>query len=538
MFTYNLLEEKWLPCVMNADNSLRDLSLRGVLLDAQNVREIVGDSPPVTIALHRLLLAILHRALNAPQSANEWNDIWRSKKFSAEKIEKYFNECKHRFDLFDEKFPFYQTKSLENLVQNNAVFLLSFQAKANATLFDHSNSSQANYVEPEKAARILIGIQSFDFGGTKTSENGKESVSPSPLIQSAVCLVRGNNLFETLMLNLHHYSSEDGEPFSFRAAEDLPTWERPEETKAEERLPKGYADLLTWQSRRIYLKAEKSEETGKISVKDAVVMRGYSFPKQFQRNDKETMSGFQKHDVKGYVPTKYEENKSLWRNSFSLFQSVDSLNSRPKTLSWLSDLIGEGFLDKNHDYHLEIYGLNHDLKNIAKLLFWQKESFRLPLAFLTDENLVNNLKTSIDFAEEIGKNLRSSADTLAFHIIPKPANESKESGSKRDWERARIMARNFQAMPFYWSTLELRFQSLLSDLPNDKDAAMRRWFAEVLCVASDAFERTTDSLSGSAQELKAAVEARGLFNAITYKTKQSPEYKNYVPAAKTTGGTR
>ncbi|MGI8848631.1 MAG: type I-E CRISPR-associated protein Cse1/CasA [Pyrinomonadaceae bacterium] len=483
MFSFNLLEEKWIPCVMN-DNALRDLSLREVLLDASSVREIVGDSPPVTIALHRLLLAILHRALNAPQSADEWNNIRESGKFNTHKIEKYLGEWKHRFDLFDEKFPFYQTKSLENYSQNNTVFLLGFQAKANAALFDHSNSSQSNPIEAEKVVRMLLGLQSFDFGGTKTSENGKESVSPSPLIQSAVCLVRGNNLFETLLLNLHHYSSTDGEPFPFKFTEDLPAWERQEEPKAEERLPKGYADLLTWQSRRVYLKAEKSEETGKLFVKDAVVMRGYSFPKQFLRNDKETMSGFEKHDIKGYVPTKYEENKSLWRNSFSLFQSVDGLNSRPKTLNWLSELVYEGFLDKSQNFHLEIYGLNHDLKNIAKLLFWQKESFRLPLAYLTDEKLVSDLKTAIEFAEEIGKHLKSSVNTLAFHIIPKPKNEGKEQASKTDWEKARILARTFQAMPVYWSTLELDFQHLLSNLPTQKEAAMREWFAFVLKTAA------------------------------------------------------
>ena len=65
MFSFNLIEEKWLPCVM-LDNSLKDLSLRDVLTDATKIRELVGDSPPITIALHRLFLAILHRALNAP----------------------------------------------------------------------------------------------------------------------------------------------------------------------------------------------------------------------------------------------------------------------------------------------------------------------------------------------------------------------------------------------------------------------------------------------------------------------------------------
>ena len=81
MFSFNLIEEKWLPCVL-LDNTFKNLSLNDVLTDAASIQELIGDSPPVTIALHRLLLAILHRALNAPQNYEDWNDFWKAKSWN------------------------------------------------------------------------------------------------------------------------------------------------------------------------------------------------------------------------------------------------------------------------------------------------------------------------------------------------------------------------------------------------------------------------------------------------------------------------
>lgn len=513
MFTFNLIDEKWLPCVMT-DQTLGDKSLLEVLLDAQNVREIIGDSPPVTIALHRLLLAILHRALNAPQSVNEWSEIREAGKFDHAKLESYFEQHKPRFNLFDEKYPFYQTASVTSYLKNGEVTTLFFHS--GSTLFEHSTKQKAS-LSAATAARLLIGFQSFDVGGLKTYINiADKSANASPLIQSAVMLVKGENLFETLVLNFHQYSADDEEPFPFDYAKDLPAWERNAETQAGERLPDGYVDLLTWQSRTILLQPEINED-GSTLVRNAVIMKGFQFPKGFLRNDKETMIAFRasKDKTEGFFPVGFSESRALWRNSMSLLQTVDGEKNRPMMLDWLNDLAQDKFLNCADALPIDFYGLAADK---AKLLFWQQESFDLPLAYLNDENLLDSLKTALEFAEEISGNLRAGVKKLA--------------------ETLETNAANFPAMPIYWSTLELRFQSLLSNLPNDKDAAMSGWFAEVLIVANNAFERTADSLSGSARELKAAVEAKGLFDGITYKTKQKPEYKNYVPQTKTTGGTK
>ncbi|HXG84298.1 MAG TPA: type I-E CRISPR-associated protein Cse1/CasA [Pyrinomonadaceae bacterium] len=499
MFTFNLTDEKWLPCVMT-DKTSRDLSLREVLLEAANAKEIIGDSPPVTIALHRLLLAILHRALKAPQTADEWNEIREAGEFDRRKLENYFDTWKARFDLFDEKFPFYQSVSARENVQDGAIIQLYFQGKNNATLFDHSTINAPNSLSPAEAARYLIAFQGFDFGGIKADG----SAQTAPLLQSAIALVKGENLFKTLLFNLHRYDGEQN-PFPFDFSEDLPAWERDEETEAVERLPDGYVDLLTWQARRIFLQPEQTAD-GATIVKNSVIMRGYAMPKTVGRHAKETMTAFRASKTEGFFPVGFSETRALWRNSMSLLQTVAGEKNRPMMLDWLNDLVQAGKLSRADALPVDFYGLAADK---GKLLFWQQESFDLPLAYLNDENLLESLKTALEFAEEISGNLRSAVKKLA--------------------ETLETNAANFPATPIYWSTLELKFQSLLSDLPNDKDAATRRWFAEVLAVANRAFDQTANSLSGSAQELKAAVEARGLFDGITYKTKQKLEYKNFVP---------
>lgn len=507
MFTFNLTDEKWLPCVMT-DKTSRDLSLREILLEAASVKEIVGDSPPVTIALHRLLLAILHRALKSPQTADEWNEIREAGKFDGQKLESYFDEWKERFDLFDEKHPFYQSISAKENVQEGAIIQLYFQGKNNATLFDHSTINAPNSLSPAEAARYLIAFQNFDFGGIKADG----SAQTAPLLQSAIALVKGKNLFETLLFNLHRY--DETKPFPFEFAEDLPAWERDEGTEAVERLPDGYVDLLTWQARRIFLQPEQNAD-GATIVKNSVIMRGYAMPKTVGRHAKETMTAFRASKTEGFFPVGFSETRALWRNSMSLLQTVDGEKYRPMMLDWLNDLAQDKFLNRADALPIDFYGLAADK---AKLLFWQQENFELPLAYLNDENLLESLKNALEFAEEISGNLRSGVKKLA--------------------ETLGTNAANFPAMPIYWSTLELKFQSLLSGLPNDKDAAMCEWFAEVLRTANKAFDDTTNSLSGSAQELKAVVEARGLFNGITYKTKQKPEYKNYVPETKSHGGSK
>ncbi|MFV0387294.1 MAG: type I-E CRISPR-associated protein Cse1/CasA [Pyrinomonadaceae bacterium] len=510
MFSFNLIEEKWLPCIL-VDNTVEELSLKDVLTKAFDIKELIGDSPPITIALHRLLLAVLHRALNAPNSYEDWESFWRAKNWNADgKLENYLNHWKHRFDLFDVERPFYQVSSVKDKIQDGAIIQLYFQGKNNATLFDHSTTSVPNAVTPSEAARLLITFQGFDFGGTKADG----SAQTAPLLQSAISLVCGKNLFETLMLNWHGYDEEDGVPFEFANSEDLPPWERKSETESKERTLDGYVDLLTWQARRILLHPEQSD-TGEIVVKNTVIMKGFQFPKDYERHNKETMMAFQKSKKTGFYSVGFSENKALWRNSLTLFQTVENERYKPKILDWLNQLVDEEVLENSSIFPLDFYGLAADK---GKLLFWQHEKFFLPVKILDNKELLSKIELAIEFAEDISdKVLRFSLKTLADDL---------ETNLK-----------NFPALSVYWARLETRFKKLLVELPNQENQSLEGWFRYTDDLAKNVFKQTANSMSGSAEEQRAIVESENAFYSSRKKLlNNNSEYRELLPKHKTKGG--
>src|SRR5215207_2825487 len=100
MASFNLVDRPWVPCVAR-DGTASELSLRQVLIGAHDLTELYDPSPLVTVALHRLLLAILHRAYQGPDGMEEWREIWQAGRFDLGLIDDYLNQWRHRFDLFD-----------------------------------------------------------------------------------------------------------------------------------------------------------------------------------------------------------------------------------------------------------------------------------------------------------------------------------------------------------------------------------------------------------------------------------------------------
>lgn len=165
MPSFNLIDQPWLPCVTH-DGAGKEVSLRDALLRAHDFRELYDPSPLVTVSLHRLLLAILHRAYQGPEGIEEWSDIWRGGRFDAARLNAYLDQWQHRFDLFDPARPFYQVPFIDGerlspiwrLAQENA-------SGNNATLFDHSIDGSPGQMPAAMAARYLVAIQATAVAG-------------------------------------------------------------------------------------------------------------------------------------------------------------------------------------------------------------------------------------------------------------------------------------------------------------------------------------------------------------------------------------
>lgn len=516
MNKFNLTEKSWIPCVMT-DGTFKELNLLDTLAQAHNIREITDDSPLVVVSLHRFLLAVLHRNFG-PKNFDEWKNLWRKGFWDSEKLKSYFEKWNDRFNLFDDERPFYQypnvTKKggvdsdklpIETLMQEKAT-------GANATLFDHSFKSREESCSPSVAARYLIARHSFSLAGGVSSPF---NLSNGLLVKGFSILAIGDNLYQTLALNLVTYYRDKPMPVEDDdgVSLDKPFWERETLDEATENhrdgtTPLGYLDYLTWQSRRIKLLPEDDFQTIKFC--------------QLQQNFKlkENLNIFDPFKVyvegeKGLYALDFKTHKSLWRNSHTIFKQnakTNEINNLFKHLTSVSAAISDGDIVGRKKYAFSIIGIINDQASVET---WMHETLPIPLDYFNNNDLTETLETAIQFAEEVSEKLRAGVKKLADLLQTNVAN--------------------FQAMQIYWSTLELKFQQLLSNLPDEKEAAMREWFGEVLAVADDAFNQTANSLSGSAEELKATVEARRLYGALRYKTKESSNFKIYLPETKTKG---
>ena len=79
---------------------------------------------------------------------------------------------------------------------------------------------------------------------------------------------------------------------------------------------------------------------------------------------------------KPWFPVAFREERALWRDSTALFQSIPDMQSRPKTLEWLYDLVFNDIIEKSSTYDLSVMGLVTDRATIS---LWRHERLPFPL---------------------------------------------------------------------------------------------------------------------------------------------------------------
>lgn len=525
---FNLIDEKWIPCLMLKENRAAELSLRETLTNAHQISEIFDNSPLVTISLHRLLLAILHRNFG-PESFGKWKELWRQKQWNSEKLNQYFDEWKEkrRFDLFDEERPFYQTTIIKSgkgeEVKNKPISALAQEMAGgnNATLFDHNSEILGKSFSPAETARYLIATQAYSLGG---GNSYPFNFSQANLSKGITFLAMGENLFETLALNLVPYNQERPFPHSDET-DDLPIWEQDEleEPKAKGTYTKGYLDYLTWQSRKIKLEDFDGVKISSCRIQQNLVLSS-------NHSTLDPLKCFVVDKTEGITPLKFNFEKSLWRDSHSLFQNLQIESKEKRSLALMSFLgriekartLGE--IDAKSQYTLIALGLVTKDK-AANVVSWSNERLPLPMLYSTDEgkDLVNQLKDALKLADDFGnKVLFASVRHLAKFLLAPLSDNSK--AQQPDKEAVGRLTKTFGVDGIYWARLNQSFNKLLVDLPKDfaeaaidKDAtqqnkALKTWAETLDKTVKIAFNSAVNSLSNSARELKAVAEAEKNFD--------------------------
>jgi CRISPR system Cascade subunit CasA len=529
--SFDLLDEPWIPHT-DAEGVATAGGIRHVLAHAHEIREIADPSPVVTAALHRLLIAVLHAAYRGPRDAEAWASMRDAGRFSTEVLDGYLLPLRERFDLFHAERPFYQDGTLDpTYAAVISRLALELASGNNATLFDHTTDEHAPAIDPAQAARLLVAQHVFALGGRITFEAGQGkhgSAKAGPLVKAAMVLVTGGSLFETLLHNLHQYAPEEGVPCPTAAhSTDRPAWERDAPPRPIDRSPLGYLDFLTWQSRRARLIPELTAG-GEIEVGRVVLMKGEQLLDGWHRRDAETMVAFTANEkAKGsedpWPAVAFREDRALWRDSLALL-TLDQTHARPRTLTWLDDLVRARTLRRSEVVFVDALGTVSDQ---AKMLMWRHERLTLPLAYLDRENreLLGQLRRAITHAEDAGGAVRAAIWRMATILV---APGASDPNARQPAQAAvRPIADQFTPLHAYWPRLDLPFRALLLALPDDTsvrdgdtvygERTLPAWRETVRSAARAALQEATLGMDTSARALKALAAAEAVLGSALRK---------------------
>lgn len=519
--SFNLFDQPWIPCI-DEGGTLVELSLREVVTTAHNLREVQDASPLVTAGLHRLLLALLHRTFPL-RNESDWLELWRGGSFDSNKAEEYLAANSAAFDLFDEERPFFQVaKFTVNALSPVSQLALEEVSGNNPILFDHRLDDTPDPVSPAAAARQLIATQNYLLGfgqSAKPEIDGVRVVShridtgDGPLARGATLLLYGNNLFETLMLNMVDPSFRD----PALKEDGLPVWERIEpDPPSEQRAPRGYLDLLTWPSRWIRLIPE-TDQDGNTVVTHAYIAQGSRLPKV---NLFDTMKRYQKDAKVGFIPTSLRVDKALWRNSAAWLEQVDRQKSRdvgsiaPASVRQATHLLDDGHLDDDRTLDLRVFGYGTKPGKAAAVYFWRSESLAIPSVYLSDPAThVERLRDCLMKAEQGCQDLTKALRSFAHRYFEHQRGDGAKGNSAKSDKKVDNFVHQSGIERRYWPALEQPFNQLLHSLPINPDPSREMWVASITSAMRTALDDVLRGMPQRGRDLEAIQQAKGILGA-------------------------
>lgn len=520
--SFNLIDQPWIPC-LRADGTRREFGLSEALKQAHQLREIQGDTPLETAALHRLLLALLHRVFDGPKNRAAWVDLWAQGQFEDQALQKYMlrTDVYPRFDLFHPKRPFYQSLDPRVKAKSVITMVLHMASGNNATLFDHNTEEDGAALTPAQAARALITSQAFGVCGLSGLT---EKFKDAPCAKGIIFFAAGESAFETLMLNLVRYYEDT--PLPQPNADDCPAWEMDDPFMPDRNHPRGYLDYLTWHNRRIWLYPEMSEHG--VSVRQMSWAPGLCL----HAEDIDPMKQYIASEKKGFRALCFQPDRAIWRDSAVLLQ-FGGQNKPPRMVRWMADLAERPpkALEASRQYRLMALGL---AKDRARFDFMRAESLPLPTDFLTKKDCVGNLSAALKSAEDTSTLLNRCTFLLAWLIIrPSTPDKSFEEQDKGFDGRTRIdkkiaagknekskdreaqqvyqLFSSFGVGRMYWSQLETHFNRFIQDLPGDPEAAKDDWRKYLRRAARGAFNQAAAYAGTDRRAQRAVIKAEEQF---------------------------
>jgi len=324
--SYNLCDSPAI-LVLNSRGESEELSLRDVFRRAPELNRLVGEVPTVAFVQLRLLLAIMYRALEGPDTVAQWRGWAADWSRVVQAVDEYFEHFEDRFDLYSPARPFMQVAGLSSA--KGEVFGLDRIIADVPTGFPYMTTRGGWALEriPHgEAFRWLLHAHAADTSGIKTSMVGDPRgkggkgypQGPGWVGQIGGVFLEADTLAQSLLLNLVPLGD-----FNLVSGDaDLPIWERdPLGAGVDESCggePRGVIDVYAWQARRVLLKADESGVTG--------VLIGYGDrPEVRNRQQFEPMTAWRyserqtkKHGCTVYMPREHRVEVGFWRGLAAL----------------------------------------------------------------------------------------------------------------------------------------------------------------------------------------------------------------------------
>lgn len=501
-----MIDEAWIPCI-GQDGRRIDHGIRDCLVQAHMLREICDDSPLVTVAIHRLLLAILYRAYNGPQEFAGWTAIYTNGSFRSNVIDPYLDAWRDYFNLLGGVRPFYQMEELETRKPVHIQRLATECASGNnATLFDHSGNATGVSWTYGQAARGLVACQSFALGFGKSGYariNGIEEELPysrdSIALRGMNIWLQGANLFETLCINLVPVEDDSVPPWEL----DNPNMHRDRLEGKERKVVSafGVVDRMTWQGRLIRL----VEHDGQIA------QMYYTQGRSADKSDSDPMKCYRASKKEGTMPLPLSANKAAWRDIHSVLMipAAHSRERRPESLNLVTQARDAGIVDVAKTFGMNVVGLATERGKAGKFLLWRHERMPVDASVITDESLLERLGTLVRSAEAAADELKSRMKRLC-RLFLSPDCESSGGGKPDPKEVARL-ADVIDSRPVFWARLEKHFYLLLESLPTSRDTASDIWCGHIKREAQRALEESVRMLGTSARAIQAIARVHRVF---------------------------
>ena len=351
---YNLLDEPWIP-VRLLDGTIADVGLLELLRRTTEIADLACELPTQSIAIQRLVLAIAYRVA-PPRDARDWVRQWDEGAPTEQMIE-YLERWRDRFFLFGGRFPFMQVADLRTAKDETKTLedIIASVPKEDKRLFSTRQGAGLRRLEAADAARWLVHVQAYDIAGIHSGAVGDMQVKdgkgygigPSWCGQLGLVWLKGNDLDETLVLNLIPTDAAELQGGDYSSSWASCSWELEEpETAAR----KDYSllgkngnpqleglsipRLLTWHSRRVRLYGDSA------GVQRVLVCQGDKLaPQEMRLYEPQSLWRYstpqsKKFKTDVYMPRKFEAGRALWRNlpgtlpTVTTVQGVDKQTKR------------------------------------------------------------------------------------------------------------------------------------------------------------------------------------------------------------------